>query len=147
VVRRRRRVPDLDSTAASLSGGNKKRARGANNYRPNVTGDPYGDTISITDFFNRDNVVVPTDPSQPFGNAKRNSVRGPLFWQVDFVASKNFRLPLTTNSLLQFRFEAFNLLNRTNLRAPVGNRSAGNFGSITSTYDARQLQIGVKLVF
>ena len=43
--------------------------------------------------------------------------------------------------------EAFNLLNKVNFRAPNANRSAGNFGTITSTYDARQLQLGVKLTF
>jgi hypothetical protein len=121
--------------------------RGANNYRPNVVGDPYGDTSSIASYFNPASVVVPTDPSQPFGNAERNSVRGPLFWQVDFVASKNFALPVGSRTQLQFRFEAFNLLNRTNLRAPNGNRSAAGFGTITTTYDARQLQLGIKLAF
>ena len=120
--------------------------RGANNYRPNVVGDPYGDR-NITNYFNRDAVVIPTDPSQPFGNAERNSVRGPKFWQVDFVAAKNFGLPFGSNTQLQLRFEAFNLLNKTNLRAPNGNRSANAFGTITTTYDARQLQVGVKLVF
>ena len=33
----------------------------------------------------------------------------------------------------EFRLEAFNLLNRTNFRAPNGNRSAAAFGTITST--------------
>jgi hypothetical protein len=121
--------------------------RGANNYRPNVVGDPYGDTGSITSYFNPANVVVPTDPSQPFGNAERNSVRGPFFWQIDFVASKNFSLPVGSRTQLQFRFEAFNLLNRTNLRVPNGNRSAAAFGTITQTYDPRQLQLGVKVLF
>ena len=45
------------------------------------------------------------------------------------------------------RVEAFNLLNRTNFRAPDGNRSANNFGTITSTYDPRQVQLGVKVSF
>jgi len=44
-------------------------------------------------------------------------------------------------------FEAFNLLNRTNFRAPNGNRSAAGFGTITSTYDPRQLQHGFKLLW
>jgi hypothetical protein len=44
-------------------------------------------------------------------------------------------------------FEAFNLLNRTNFRPPNGNRSAGAFGAITSTYDRRQMQLGFKLNF
>ncbi|MGI8672792.1 MAG: carboxypeptidase regulatory-like domain-containing protein [Luteitalea sp.] len=120
--------------------------RGANNYRPNVVGDPYGDRNSITNYFNRDTVQVPTG-SNPFGNAERNSVRGPDFWQIDLALSKNVRLPVGSNTSLQLRAEAFNLLNRTNLRAPVGNRSANSFGSITSTFDPRQLQLGVKLSF
>ncbi len=121
--------------------------RGSNNYRPNVVGDPYGDKNSITEYFSKTNVVIPTDPSQPFGNAKRNSVYGPWFWQLDFVASKNFRLPIGPRTNLQIRIEAFNLLNRTNFPAPSGNRSTAAFGTITSTYDARQVQLGAKVTF
>ena len=121
--------------------------RGSNNYRPNVIGDPYGDKNSITDYFNHANVVIPTDPSQAFGNAERNSVSGPWFWQLDFVASKNFRLPIGSQTNLQIRIEAFNLFNRTNFSAPSGNRSSAAFGTITSTYDARQVQLGVKVTF
>ena len=121
--------------------------RGANNYRPNVTCDPMasGDERTIANWFNRSCVAAPTDPSQPFGNAERNSVRGPLFWQFDMSASKRFNLPGTAQ--FEFRFEAFNLLNRTNFRAPNGNRSAAAFGTITSTYDPRQLQLGFKLLW
>jgi hypothetical protein len=121
--------------------------RGANNYRPNQSGSPYGDRNSVTSYLSRDTVTVPTDPSQPFGNAARNSVRGPWFWQLDAVASKDFGLPVGTDTRLQFRLEAFNLLNRTNFRAPNANRSVGNYGTITGTYDARQLQLGVKVTF
>jgi outer membrane receptor protein involved in Fe transport len=121
--------------------------RGANNYRPNVVGDPYGDRSSVTAYFNRDAVVIPTDPSQPFGNAPRNSVRGPGYWNVDFVAAKEFALPFGDQTRIQFRIEAFNLLNRTNFRAPNGNRSSAGFGTITAAYDARQVQLGVKVIF
>jgi hypothetical protein len=121
--------------------------RGANNYRPNLIGDPYGDKNSITNYLSKDNVVIPTDPSQPFGNAPRNNVRGPGFWQFDLVASKNVRLPYGSHTALQFRVEAFNVFNHTNFRAPTTNRSSGAFGTITTTYDPRQLQLGVKLLF
>ena len=121
--------------------------RGANNYRPNVIGNVYGDKNSVTNYLNRDNVVIPTDPSQPFGNAGRNTVRGPRYWVLDMVASKDFRIPIGDQTRVQFRVEAFNLLNRTNFRAPNANRSAGNFGTITSAYDARQIQLGVKVSF
>ena len=68
--------------------------RGANNYRPNVTCDPMasGAERTIANWFNRACVVAPTDPSQPFGDAERNSVRGPLFWQFDLSAAKRFDL-------------------------------------------------------
>jgi hypothetical protein len=100
---------------------------------------------TINNWFNRACVVIPTDPSQPFGNAERNSVRGPLAWQFDLAASKKFALG--SQARFEFRLEAFNLLNRTNLRAPNGVRSAAAFGTITSTYDARQLQLGFKLLW
>ncbi len=47
---------------------------------------------TINNWFNRACVVAPTDPSQPFGNASRNSVRGPMLWQFDLAASKRFDL-------------------------------------------------------
>jgi hypothetical protein len=121
--------------------------RGANNYRPNVTCDPMasGAERTIANWFNRACVSVPADPSQPFGNAVRNSVRGPMFWQLDFVASK--RIGLGGPAQLEVRIEAFNALNHTNFRTPNGNRSAGAFGTITSTHDPRQLQLGFKLLW
>jgi hypothetical protein len=45
------------------------------------------------------------------------------------------------------RMEAFNVFNRVNFRAPNGNRSAAGFGTITSTYDSRQLQLAARLTF
>ena len=121
--------------------------RGANNYRPNVACDPMasGADRTINNWFNKACVVAPTDPSQPFGNAPRNSVRGPNFWQFDFAASKRFALGGPAH--FEFRFEAFNLLNHTNFRAPNGNRSAAGFGTITSTLDPRQLQFGFKVLW
>jgi hypothetical protein len=120
---------------------------GANNYRPNVTCDPYAPAgqQSITNWFNTACVSIPTDPSQPFGNAARNTVRGPNFWQFDLAASKNVAAGGRTK--LQFRVEVFNLFNRVNFLAPASNRSNATFGTITNTYDARQVQLGVKLLW
>jgi hypothetical protein len=121
--------------------------RGANNYRPNVGCDPYaqGDAQTITNWFDKSCVTLPTDPSQVFGNAGRNTVRGPKFWQLDTALSKQFALGGPAR--FEFRLEAFNLLNRTNFRAPSGVRSSGAFGTITSTFDPRQLQLGFKLLW
>jgi hypothetical protein len=121
--------------------------RGANNYRANVSCDPLAPSNerTFTNWFNKACVAVPTDPSQPFGNAGRNSVRGPNFWQMDLAASKRFQIAGPTS--FEFRLEAFNLFNHTNFRAPNGNRSSGAFGTITATQDPRQLQFGFKLLW
>jgi hypothetical protein len=136
-------------TAAQQVSGIQQDFRGANNYRPNVNGDPLvpeGER-NINNWLSRTTVTAPTDPSQPFGNAPRNSVRGPMRWQVDMVMSKLFRLPWGSNSSFEFRGEFFNLFNRTNFRAPNGNRSAGAYGTITTTYDPRIIQFGFKASF
>ncbi|HZT78391.1 MAG TPA: TonB-dependent receptor [Vicinamibacterales bacterium] len=118
---------------------------GANNYRPNVTCDPVAASPTTTQWFNPSCVVVPTDPSQPFGNAPRNSVRGPNYWTFDLAIAK--QVALTATSHVELRLEAFNLFNRANFVAPNGNRSSGGFGSITATYDPRQMQLAAKVVW
>ena len=120
---------------------------GANNYRPNVTCDPYpsGGQQSITNWFNAACVTLPTDASQPFGNAARNTVRGPNYWTFDFAATKAF--PITATARVQFRVEVFNLFNRVNFTSTASNRSNSTFGTITSTFDARQLQLGLKFIW
>ena len=105
---------------------------GAPTYRPNVIGDIYGrGRQTIDNYFNRDNVMVPTDPSQPFGNAPRNVARGPAIYTLDLGLHKSFGLGLG-ESRLEFRIEAFNALNKTNFGAPNGNRSSTDFGTIRS---------------
>jgi hypothetical protein len=134
--------------AAFVVSGIQQDFRGANSYRANVScSNPYaqGDAQTIANWFDKSCVSVPTDPSQPFGNAARNTVRGPMFWQFDLAASK--RVPVGGPAQVELRVEAFNLLNRTNFRSPNGNRSSNAFGTITSTYDPRQLQLGIKVLW
>ena len=135
-------------TAAQQVSGIQQDFRGGNNYRPNVVGEvlvPEGQRTPAN-WFSRDAVVIPTDPSQPFGNAPRNAYRGPAIWQIDLAASKRFSMPWR-DGYFEFRAEMFNLLNRTNFRAPNGNRSAGGYGAITTTYDPRIAQFGFKMAF
>jgi hypothetical protein len=87
-------------------------------------------------------VEIPTDRSQPFGNAARNSVRANLFRQFDLGLHKAFDLGRD-----QTRIEAFNLFNTTNFGPANGNRSSSAFGTITSAYPARQIQLGLKFYF
>jgi hypothetical protein len=133
---------------AFLVSGIQQDFRGANNYRPNVVGDVLTpkEQRTVSNWFNRDAVVIPTDPSQPFGNAPRNAYRGPSIVQTDFVASKRFAMPWP-NGGVEFRAEVFNLFNRANFLPPNGNRSSAAFGTITGTLDPRIVQIGLKATF
>ena len=65
---------------------------------------------------------------------------------LDLGIFKNFNF--TENVRLQFRWEAFNVLNNTNYNRPAGSVSApGTFGRITAAQPARIMQLGAKLYF
>ena len=121
-------------------------------YRPNVTGKvlaPSSSRVktssSVNGYFNTASVAVPYT-ANPFGNAQRNAVRGPVFNQLDLGLHKAFDL-WREGTVLDFRGEAFNVLNHVNYGAPDPNRSNSTFGSITSFFPARQLQVAAKLIF
>jgi hypothetical protein len=90
------------------------------------------------------------------GNLGRNVLIGPGVANVDFTLDKEFRIPgLGENKKLQFRAEAYNLLNRANFAVPAlslfnatGVR-VGTAGQITTTgsHNSRQLQFALKFVF
>jgi hypothetical protein len=115
-------------------------------YRPNLTGDPVTPNGGVTNYLNTATVEIPTDRSQPFGNAPRNAARGTPFYQMDLGLHKSFGLR-GDQRRIEARVEAFNLFNTTNFQTANGNRSSNAFGTITSAFPARQMQLGVKLYF
>ena len=115
--------------------------------RPNYTG--IGDGYAADQTPSR--WLDPASFSKPapgtFGNVGRNTILTPHFRALDFALHKNFRLPLEGHSL-QFRAEAFNVLNHPSWGAPNGNITASGFGVISSTaIPMRQLQLGLKYSF
>ena len=50
-------------------------------------------------------------------------------------------------SWIDFRAEFFNLFNRVNLNGVSSGWSSGSFGRVTSTFGARNIQFGLKIVF
>jgi hypothetical protein len=131
----------------SYSPSSAMQVSGAPTYRPNVTGPanlPEGQR-SAAAWLDKTHVFAPTDASQPFGNAGRNIARAPSMRQLDLGLHKDF--PLTERYKLSFRAEGFNILNKTNFAGPSANISSSTFGAITSTYPARQMQFGLKLLF
>ena len=80
-----------------------------------------------------------------FGNASRNSVRGPGYADIDAAVQREFSL--SNGVRLQLRWEVFNLLNHTNFDVPNRIAFTPNFGRIFSAQPARQIQLGAKLLF
>ena len=87
-----------------------------------------------------------------FGNAGRNILQGPGFSDVDLSIAKTTKIRESIE--VQFRAEAFNILNHPNLAQPANAVNAGTFGQITATRtvrgdlgSSRQIQLGMKLVF
>ena len=90
-----------------------------------------------------------------FGNAGRSVLRGPGLFNVDTSLFK--RIPIREIVTLQFRAEAFNVLNRANFAYPnfvifQGNSNNYSYsdsaGQITSTATpSRQIQFALKLMF
>jgi hypothetical protein len=80
-----------------------------------------------------------------FGNSGRNVLDGPGKATVNLGLTRRFRIRETGD--LNFRFEAFNVLNRTNFYLPVNFVDQNNAATITQAYPARVVQIGLKLAF
>ena len=116
-------------------------------YRPNLTGDPLTPDGGVTNYLNPATVVVPTDQTQPFGNAPRNVARGTPFNQLDLGLHKSFGLQ-GDQKRIEARIEAFNVFNRTNFSLPNTGITNSNFGKLLSTDgDPRILQLALKIIF
>ncbi len=118
--------------------------RGEAIMRPNVAPNPGGVQDQVNHYFGNYTFTVPS-AGAPFGNSGRNAFRAPGMWQWDLGVNKFF--PIRENFRVQFRSEFFNVLNHTNLYQPDTNISDAAFGTIRSTYPARQIQLALKLLF
>jgi hypothetical protein len=80
------------------------------------------------------------------GNMGVYNVLGPKFFQFDTALVREFLVREREN--LQFRFEAFNVLNNVRFNNPSVTLSApSTFGEITSAQDPRILQLAMKFNF
>jgi len=108
----------------------------------------------------------------PFGNASRNPGRTPAFYQSDLALNKKFSTPLE-GLKVEFRTEFYNIFNHTNLylpstiggtqgtttatlgtggSVPINGITAGtgipsSGGQITSTFEPRVIQFGLKILY
>lgn len=82
------------------------------------------------------------------GNVPRSSgsMRGPVGFQDDLSAIKDF--PIHESIALQFRLEAFNVLNKVQFGLPNTQLGSTTFGYITSQYNLpRNVQAALKVTF
>ena len=79
------------------------------------------------------------------GNTPRNGFRSQGNFVVDTALMKDFKL--TERLGLQFRAEAFNVLNHANYYAIVNTPSSPGFGTYQEAREPRQLQFALKLMF
>ena len=75
----------------------------------------------------------------------RNMFNNPGFWQWNFAAYKSF--PLKEALHLQFRAEAFNLINHPNWGTVNSNPLSSTFMMVTSKLGSRNLQFELRLAF
>ena len=111
--------------------------------RPNGAGNPNDGPRTPGQWFNTSVFSLP--PLYSFGNAPRNAIIGPGLEEFDFSLQKN--IPVRDRARLQFRAEAYNLLNHPNFNIPNRIAFTPNFGAISSAMDSRQLQLALKLTF
>jgi hypothetical protein len=99
---------------------------------------------------------VPGIPNGPWqrpgagqiGNAGRDSLTGPGFFQSDFGLAK--AIPVSEGVVLRFRADAFNVFNKVNLGQPdacVDCSGGGNITSLAAGALQRTLQFSLRIVF
>ncbi len=94
--------------------------------------------------------VFASDPGGPkIGSLGRNVFRGRQQFYWDASLFKNYRMRwISEDFAAQFRFTAFNVLNRVNRSRPNGDlNNTGDFGRDTSEQRRRQLEFAIKLIF
>ncbi|HEV2575814.1 MAG TPA: TonB-dependent receptor [Acidobacteriaceae bacterium] len=124
--------------------------------RPNQIGDPRnGNGIrlkatkkyeqGLDPWFNT-GMFQAQDPAATYpGTAKRGSIDMPGYQTADLGIFRNFKI--YENLKFQFRAEAFNVANHTNVNTVSGSATSTLFGTVTGYRDARILQFAGRFDF
>jgi hypothetical protein len=115
--------------------------------RPDLVGDPNSNAPhTITQWFNTSAFATVPGGQIRVGNEPRGTIVGPGYFRWDASLFKNTKI--SERFGLQFRAEAFNVLNHTNFNNPSASITTPSlFGKITTARDARQMQLALKLLF
>jgi hypothetical protein len=141
---------------------------GANAARPDAKPgcDLYTGYQQLHGIWFNPNCFVPA-PFGTYGNAGRDTIIGPNLWNADSSLAKDWKVARVSEQFrIQFRAEAFNILNHPSFQNPSGNvfnanlaaanpadptsgtSPNGSVGRITATNSQpRQIQLALKIVF
>jgi hypothetical protein len=135
-----------DSSNASMQG-SAPEITGFFSSRPNAISDPNAGPHTPNRWMGRGAFAQLTPARNPgqFGNEGRNTIRGPGLATVDLSLFKNFTI--TESKRVQFRAEAFNVLNHANFALPENDLASPEFGQILQAAPPRLLQLAVKFFF
>jgi len=111
--------------------------------RPNLVGNPSVSNPGPNLWFNPAAFAAPG--AYLFGSSGIGILTGPSSQIANLSLNKKFSLG--ENRYLQFRWEAFNAFNHANYGNPNTTIGQGTTGRIFSAGSARQMQLGLKVVF
>jgi hypothetical protein len=117
---------------------------GSTDDRPDLVGNPHLDNPSPSAWFNTKAYAVPKQYT--FGSSGRDQLRTDPYKNLDLSL---FREDAILERLrMQLRVEAFNIFNHPTFGIPQTLITSPSFGALSSTVStARQIQLGVKLIF
>lgn len=101
------------------------------------------DERSPNNWINRDAFALA--PNGRVGSSGNGIVEGPGMFVSDFSLRKKTRV--NEKVVLRLQADLFNAFNRPNYTGLVTNLTDGEFGTLTSTNQPRQIQIGLKIEF
>jgi len=117
---------------------------GSGGQRPNQIASGELENPTLDAWFDKTAFVVPANFT--YGDTERGILRGDHQWNVDFSLFKRFRV--NGSKSLEFRAEAFNLLNSVYFDLPNTQIDTAAGGRVTATSNAaRSLQFGVKFLY
>jgi len=118
----------------------------SNSDRPDQTMSARLSHPSVTQWFNI--AAFQRQTAGTVGNERRNQIYGPGLQRVDLSLFKTFNL--TEKFKLEFRTEAFNVLNTAQFAFPtasLGNAALGKISSTANSYNPRLIQFAGRLYF
>jgi hypothetical protein len=125
---------------------------GTVNDRANLIGNPKlpagrSQKEKLNEWFNTAAFATPVNSD---GNTGRNFLSGLSFVNLDAALVKTIAIPFgpfRETQKVDFRTEAFNLLNHPNFESPDGSMADATFGSIHAAESPRIMQFALKYIF